>query len=120
MKLPLVIATFFAVLFIGTSSVAILASSAAPGSHPPRDHSLQVVMGRDFGALLGNPALNLRVREAPGGVNFEWTSESPARLEEVAELGRYMQQAKEVLEQQGPVQRPWQDFRSASLAPTDP
>lgn len=60
-----------------------------------------LVMGEDYTTLLGNPGLTLQVEQGPGTAYFVWTSENPARIEEVLRMGAHMQAAKHDLELQG-------------------
>ena len=109
MKLP----TLLTVVLLAT--VVFFVAAVSRGPEPQRAaYPLGYVMGRDFTDLLANPNVTLRVVEGKDAVVFEWKSDSPARLQEVRELGEYLSEARALLERSGPPVDETVDFRTAA------
>jgi hypothetical protein len=60
------------------------------------------VLGRSFETLFTSTDVKLKLVQAPGRVDFEWTSRNEARLHEALILGQRMYDAKRLLEVTGP------------------
>ena len=103
MKVPALFGVAFGLfLLLSTSVLSVAFQNSAPPSDDRRALALGTIMGRDFTTLMANPSVRLEVGESNGVATFVWTSENPARLTEVIELGEYMIRVKHLLEVSGP------------------
>lgn len=109
MRLP----TYITLAFIAFIMMFATAVTRSPGPQST-DLALGYVMGKDFTALMSNPNLTMKVVRGEKSVAFVWTSENPARLNEIAEMGEHINAVRQMLEISEPPGQDMDDYRTAA------
>lgn len=66
-----------------------------PSESPLPEHADMFVLGRDFHQLLSDSSLKLSVKRTKEGVVFIWKSDDAAILDQVVDLGHYIEDVRQ-------------------------